>query len=72
MFTTDLHGRSAKAVLREDAAHRCALVEQEHGHIFAIGFAHSPFGHPNSHTGDCMKIGRYWRLQMNWHLDYPN
>ena len=44
MVATDLHRRSAVAVLREDAAHRRARVEQEDGQVLAVCLAHTGFG----------------------------
>ncbi len=52
MLTADLHGRGAVAVLRKHPGHAGAFVEQENAHVFAVGFAHTGFGHANAHTGN--------------------
>jgi hypothetical protein len=58
MLFTQLHRRSAKAVLCEHSTYGCAGIQCDDRQVFAVGFAHTGFGDTNLHTGYRMQIFR--------------
>ena len=67
MLTADLHGRGAIAVLRKHPGHAGAFVEQKNTHVFAVGFAHTGFGHANAHTGNGVQISSLGQGKIDGH-----
>jgi hypothetical protein len=58
--SAQLHGRCTKAVLGEYTGHHSTRVEQKHGEVFAVGFAHARLDHANAQTCDRIQITSLW------------
>ena len=56
MRAAQLHGRGTKTVLGEHTGHGSARVEQKHGEVFAVGFAHARLHHTDAQTSHRMQI----------------
>ena len=56
MRAAQLHGRGTKTVLGEHTCHGSARVEQKHGEVFAVGFAHARLDHTDAQTSHRMQI----------------
>ena len=67
VFTANLHGCCAKAVLRENTAHGRAFVKQHDRQVFSIGFADTRFGDADSQSCNRAQAGCEWGIEVDRH-----
>ena len=70
VLTTDLHRGGAKAVTGEHTGHAGTLVQQEHGEVFAVGFAHTRLGDADAHPRDRSELSGVQWGQIHRHKNF--